>query len=84
MFGLRPHLPINLLFPTHLEHNLTCTFDEFVETLYRRLRKAMKIAHDSALKEALWQKWLYDHKVGAIELQPRDHVLVKLVLLLPQ
>ena len=38
----------------------------------------MKLAQDSALKEALWQKWLYDRKVGAIELKPRDHVLVKL------
>ena len=38
----------------------------------------MKITQDSTLKEALWQKHLYDHKVGAIELQSGDHVLVKL------
>ena len=36
------------------------------------------MAQDSALKEALWQKHLYDRKVGAVELRPGDHVLVKL------
>ena len=78
MFGRRPRLPIDLLFPTHREHNLTLTIDEYVETLYKRLRKSVKMAEDSALKEALLQKCLYDHKVGAMELQPRDCVLVKL------
>ena len=52
MFGWRPRLPIDLLFPTHREHNLACTIDEYVETLYRRLRKSVKLAQDSALKEA--------------------------------
>ena len=78
MFGWRPQLPIDLLFPTHWEHNLTRTIDEYVETLYRRLWKSVKMAQDSALKEALWQKRLYDRKVGAVELRPGDHVLVKL------
>ena len=78
MFGWRPQLPIDLLFPTCQEHNLTRTIDEYVEMLYRHLRKSVKIAQDSTLKEALWQKCLYDHKVGAIELQSGDHVLVKL------
>ena len=78
MFGWRPQLPIDLLFPTHQEHNLTRTISEYVETLYRCLWKSMKLAQDSALKEALRQKWLYDHKVGAVELRPGDCVLVKL------
>ena len=67
MFGQRPELPINL----------TCTIDEYVETLYKHLWTSVKIAQDSALKEALWQKCLYDHKVGAVELRPGDCVLVK-------
>ena len=74
MFGRRSWLPIDLLFPTHREHNLTRTIDEYVETLYRH----KKMAQDSALKEALQQKRLYDHEVGAVELRPRDRVLVKL------
>ena len=78
MFGQRPRLPIDLLFPTHREHNLTRTIDEYVEMLYRHLQKSVKIAQDSALKEALRQKRLYDRKVGAVELRSGGHVLVKL------
>ena len=78
MFGLRPRLPIDLLFPAHQEHNLTCTIDKYVEVLCKCLRKSVKLAQDSALKEVLRQKRLYNSKVGAIELRPRDRVLVKL------
>ena len=78
MFGWRPRLPIDLLFPTRQKHNLTCTIDEYVETLYKHLQKSVKIAQDSTLKEALWQKRLYDRKVGAVELRSGDCVLVKL------
>ena len=78
MFSRRPWLPIDLLFPTHREHNLTCTIDQYVETLYRHLWKSVKMAQDSTLKEALRQKCLYDHKVGAVELRLGDRVLVKL------
>ena len=46
--------------------------------LYRCLRKSVKMVQDSALKEALRQKHLYDHKVGAVELRSGDRVLVKL------
>ena len=68
MFGRRPQLPIDLLFPTHQEHNLTRTIDEYVKALYKHLPKSVKIAQDSTMKEALWQKRLYDRKVGAVEL----------------
>ena len=78
MFGRRHRLPIDLLFPTRQEHNLTCTIDEYVEMLYRHLWKSVKMAQDSALKEALRQKHLYDRKVGAMELRPGDRVLIKL------
>ena len=78
MFGQRPRLPIDLLFPTHWEHNLTRTIDEYVEMLYKCLQKSVKLAQDSALKEALRQKCLYKRKVGAIEFRPGYHVLAKL------
>ena len=82
MFDQRPQLPIDLLFPTHREHNLTCTIDKYVKTLYRHFQKSVNIEQDSALKEALRQKWLYDRKAGAVELRPGDRVLVKLDCLL--
>ena len=76
MFGHRPWLPIDLLFPTGQMQMLTCTIDKYVASLYNRLRESLAIAQDCAVKEAQRQKRLYDRKVGAVELRPGDHVLV--------
>ena len=78
MFGRRPRLPINLLFPMHRTQMLTRTIDEYVASLYDHLRESLAIAQDCAVKEAQKQKRLYNHKVGAVELRPGDHVLVRL------
>ena len=76
MFRRRPWLPIDLLFPTCQTQMLTRTIDEYVASLYNRLRESLAIAQDCAVKEAQRQKWLYDRKIGAVELRPGDHVLV--------
>ena len=76
MFRQRPRLPIDLLFPTCRTQMLTRTIDEYVASLYDRLQDSLAIAQDCAVKEAQRQKWLYDRKVGAVELRPGDHVLV--------
>ena len=78
MFGHRPRLPINLLFPTAVQQGSTRTIDNYVLSLYERLKEALPIARDSAIMEARWQKRPYDQKAGAVELQPGDKVLVKL------
>ena len=78
MFGRRPQLSIDLLFPTCQMQMLTRTIDEYVASLYDRLWESLAIAQDCAIKEAQRQKWLYNRKVGAIELRPGDHVLVRL------
>ena len=78
MFGRRPRLPIDLLFPTCRTQILACTIDEYVASLYDRLRRSLVIAQDCAIKEAQRQKWLYDRKIGAVELRPGDNVLVQL------
>ena len=78
MFGRRPQLPIDLLFPTRRMQTLTHTIDEYVASLYDCLRKSLVIAQDCAVKEAQRQKQLYNHKVGAIELRPGDNILVRL------
>ena len=78
MFGRRPRLPVDLLFPTVNNREWTRTIDEYVKTLYERLRACLKLAQESATKEANRQKRLYDRKVGAMELRPGDHVLVRL------
>ena len=76
MFGRRPRLPIDLLFPMRRMQTLTCTIDEYVASLYDRLQKSLVIAQDCAIKEAQRQKRLYDRKVGAVELRSGDNVLV--------
>ena len=78
MFGRRPRLPIDLLFPMCRTQILTHTIDEYVASLYDRLRDSLAITWDCAIKEAQRQKRLYDRKVGALELRPGDHVLVHL------
>ena len=69
MFGRRPRLPVDLLFPTRRTQMFTHTIDKYVASLYDRLRDSLAIAQDCAVKEAQRQKRLYDHKVGAIELR---------------
>ena len=78
MFGRRPRLPIDLLFPMCRTQMLTHTIEEYVASLYNRLSKSLVIMQDCAVKEAQRQKRLYDHKVGAVELRPGDNVLVRL------
>ena len=56
----------------------TRTIDEYVKALYEQLTECLQLAQESASKEAKRQKWLYDRKVGAVELRPGDRVLVRL------
>ena len=78
MFGHRPRLPVNLLFPTVRRDENTQTTDEYVMSLYDKLKLALALARDTATLEAQKQKWHYDHKAGAVELHPGGKVLVKL------
>ena len=78
MFGQRPRLPVDLLFPTVNKREWTHTIDEYVKALYEQLTECLQLAQESASKEAKRQKRLYDRKVGAVELRPGDRVLVHL------
>ena len=78
MFGGRPRLPVDLLFPTVNNREWTRTIDEYVKALYEWLRECLKLAQESATKEANRKKRLYDRRVGAVELHPGDRVLVHL------
>ena len=78
MFGRRPRLAIDLLFPTAMRQESSRTVDEYVLSLYERLKEALPVARDSAKLEAQRQKRHYDRRAGAVELQPGDKVLIKL------
>ena len=56
----------------------TRTIDDYVLSLYERLKEALPVARDSAIMEAQRQKRHYNRKARAVELQPGDKVLVKL------
>ena len=60
MFGHRPRLPIDLLFPTAVRQGSTRTIDDYVLSLYERLKEALPIARDSAIMEARQQKRHYN------------------------
>ena len=78
MFGHRPRLPVDLLFLTVRRDENSWTTDEYVMSLYDKLKSALASARDTALLEAQSQKRLYDHKAGTVEQHPGDKVLVKL------
>ena len=78
MFGCRPRLPVNLLFLTVRWDEHSRTTDEYVTSLYDKLKSALASARDTALLEVQRQKRLYDRRAGPVELHPGDKVLVKL------
>ena len=78
MFGHRPRLPVDLLFPTVRQDENSQTTDEYVSSLYDKLKLALASARDAAILEAQQQKRIYNRKAGAVELHPGDKVLVKL------
>ena len=78
MFGNRPRLPVDLLFLTVRWDENSQTTDEYVMSLYDKLKSALALGRDTTLLEAQRQKWHYACKGGAVELHPGDKVLVKL------
>ena len=78
MFGHRPRLPVDLLFPTVRRDENSRTTDEYISSLYDKLKSALASARDAVILEAQRQKRIYDCKAGAVALHPGDKVLVKL------
>ena len=78
MFGHRPRLLVDLLFPTVRRDENSQTTDEYITSLYDKLKSALASARDTTILEAQRQKQLYDCKTGVVELHPGDKVLVKL------
>ena len=62
MFGCQPRLPVNLLFLTVRWDENSRTTDEYVTSLYDKLKSVLASARDTAILEAQRQKWHYDHK----------------------
>ena len=51
--------------------------DEYIASVWDRLRTALQEAKTQSKVEVCWQKWYYNWKIGAVNLKPDDLVLVK-------
>ena len=70
-------MPIDLLFPTRRTQMFTCTIDEYIASLYDRLRDSLAITQDCAVKEAQSRNGCTTVGRGH-ELRPGDRILVRL------
>ena len=83
MFRWRPRLLVNFVFPTMGISNAPMReasvkhVDEYVASVWDRLRTALWEAQAQSTREACQQKQYYDKKIGAVNLKPGNLVLVK-------
>ena len=83
MFGWRPRLPVDFVFPTigsskaPTRKASTRKVDTYVASVRDQLRSALREAQAQLTTEACQQKQYYDRKVGAVNLKPGNLVLVK-------
>ena len=51
--------------------------DEYIASVWERLRTTLREAQAQSTAEAFQQKWYYDRKIGAVNLKPGNLGLVK-------
>ena len=83
MFGQRPRLPVDFVFPTigsnkaPMREASTRNVDTYIASVRDQLRSALREAQAQSTAEACQQKWYYNRKIGTVNLKPGDLVLVK-------
>ena len=88
MFGCRPRLPVDFVFPTIDSNEAPMRkasakhVDVYIASVWDRLRTALWEAQAQLMAEACQQKWwYYDRQIGAVNLKPGDLILVRQMLL---
>ena len=77
LFGRRPRIPVDYLFPTlHDSHHQT-KMEVSVVAMQKRLKEAFAVARHLTSEEVAKQCRYYDCKAGAVALQPGDIVMVR-------
>ena len=76
LFGRRPRVPVDYLFPTLRDSPRQTKMEVSVAAMQKRLKEAFAVARHLTSKEVAKQCRYYDHKAGAVALQPRDVVMV--------
>ena len=77
LFGRRPRIPLDYLFPTLRDSPHQTKMEVSVVAIQKRLKEAFAVARHLTSEEADKQRHYYDRKAGAVALQPGDIVVVR-------
>ena len=77
LFGRRPRIPVDYLFPTLCDSPHQTKMEVSVAAMQKRLKEAFAVARCLTSEEVAKQCCYYDHKAGAVALQPGDVVMVR-------
>ena len=77
LFGRRPRIPVDYLFPTLRDSPHQTKMEVSVAAMQKRLKEAFAVARHLTSKEAAKQCCYYNHEAGAVALQPGDVVMVR-------
>ena len=76
LFGRKSRMPVDCLFPTLRDSPYWAKMEVSVVAMQKRLKEAFTVARHLASQDAARQRRYYDHKAGAVALQPGDIVMV--------
>ena len=76
LFGRRPRIPVDYLFPTLRDSPHQTRMEVSVAAMQKRLKEAFAVTRHLTSKEVAKQCRYYDRKAGAVALQPGDIVMV--------
>ena len=76
LFGRRPRIPVDYLFPTLHDSPHQTKMEVSVVAMQKRLKEAFTVARCLISEEVARQCCYYDCKAGAVALQPGDVVMV--------
>ena len=76
LFGRRPRIPVDYLFPTLRDSPHQTKMEVSVVAMQKRLKEAFTVAEHLTSEEVAKQCHYYDRKAGAVALQPGDVVMV--------
>ena len=76
LFGRRPRIPVDYLFPTLCDSPHQTKMEVSVVAMQKRLKEAFRVGRRLTSEEVARQCCYYDRKAGAVALQPGDVVMV--------
>ena len=76
LFGRRPRIPVDYLFPTLRDSPHQTKMEVSVAAMQRRLKEAFAVVRQLTSEDAAKQCRYYDRKAGAVALQPGDIIMV--------